>query len=187
MIIYSIYKFVNKINGKVYIGFTNNPKRRKSCHKHLAQFRKTKSLFHKAIRKYGLENFHWQIIYQSKDKDHCKNVMEKFFIKENNSISPKGYNITPGGDGGILYEKVLQRMLTNNPGKTKESLDKKTSVIQAKNIITGETLIVKNRKTFAEQNDIPYTSIGWALQHNKTLKNVWLIYNASKRISMLDD
>ena len=72
-------------------------------------------------------------------------------------------------------------MLTNNPGKTKESLDKKTSVIQAKNIITGETLIVKNRKTFAEQNDIPYTSIGWALQHQKTLKNGWHFSYIKKR------
>jgi group I intron endonuclease len=181
MIIYSIYKFVNKINGKVYIGFTKNPNRRKSCHKHLAQFKKTKSPFHKAIRKYGIENFDWQIIYQSKDEYYCKNVMEKFFIKENDCISPKGYNVTPGGDGGILYEKVLQRMLNNNPGKTKDSLEKKTSVIQAKNIITNETLIIKDRKLFSEEKNIPYPSIGWAIQNKKTLKNGWQFTYLKKR------
>jgi group I intron endonuclease len=181
MIIYSIYKVVNRVNGKVYIGYTNNFNRRKSCHKHLALVKKSNGLFHKAIRKYGMENFEWSIIYQSKDKHYCKNVMEKNFIKENNCRMPYGYNITPGGDGGILYEKTLQRMINDNPGKTKESLFKKTSKILAKNVKTKEVFIVENRKEFSEQKQIPYPSIGWAIQNNKILKSGWKFSYLRKR------
>lgn len=181
MIIYSIYKVVNRVNGKVYIGYTDNFNRRKSSHKHHALVKKSNVIFYKAIRKYGMENFDWTIIYQSKDKNHCKNTMEKFFIKENNCRIPNGYNITPGGDGGILYEKTLQRMINDNPGKTKDALMKKTSVIVAKNTITKEIIVVENRKKFAEDKNIPYPSIGWALQHNKTLQNGWQFSYVKKR------
>jgi group I intron endonuclease len=181
MIIYSIYKVVNTINGKIYIGYTNNFNRRKSCHKHLSLVKNSNSIFYKAIRKYGMDSFDWSIIYQSKDKNHCKKTMEKFFINENNSRIPNGYNITPGGDGGILYEKTLQRMINDNPGKTKESLTKKTSTIVAENVITKEVVVVKNREDFSKQKNIPYTSIGWAIQNNKTLKNGWKFSYLKKR------
>jgi group I intron endonuclease len=181
MIIYSIYKVVNRVNGKVYIGYTDNMNRRKSSHKHLSLVKKSKGIFHKAIRKYGMENFDWSIIYQSKDKNHCKNTMEKFFIRENNCRIPNGYNVTPGGDGGLICEKTLQRMINDNPGKTKESLLKKTSIIIAENMITKEVITVENRKDFSKQKGIPYTSIGWAIQHNKTLKNGWKFSYLKKR------
>jgi group I intron endonuclease len=181
MIIYSIYKVVNTINGKVYIGYTNNFNRRKAAHKHNALKNKENVLFYKAIRKYGFENFQWEIIYQSLDKNHCINVMEKFFIEQHCSLSPKGYNITPGGEGGILYEKTLIRMLNENPGKTKESLEKKTSIIQAKNLKTNSIMIVGDRKKFSRDNNIPYSSIGWAIQNGKVLGETWEFSYVKKR------
>jgi len=181
MIIYSIYKVVNKVNGKVYIGYTNNFKRRKSCHLHLALVKKTGEFFYKAISKYGKENFHWEIIYQSKDKNYCKNIMEDYFIREYDCMSPKGYNTVPGGGGGILYEKTLHRMIHNNPGKIKSSLIKKTSTIKVQNILTKQETIIKNRKKFAEENNIPYSSIGWAIQNGKILHNKWQFLYVKKR------
>jgi group I intron endonuclease len=171
MIIYSIYKVVNKVNGKVYIGFTNNFNRRKACHLHLSGY--SFNLIHKAIKKYGKDSFEWEIIYQSKDKKHTLKTMESYFIEMYNSMSPTGYNICPGGGGGILYEKTKKRMLENNPGKTKKALEAKTSIIIAYNSNTKQRVLVENRKKFAEENDIPYSSIGWAIQNNKTLKNGW--------------
>jgi len=179
MIIYSIYKIVNKVNGKVYIGFTNNFNRRKSCHIHLSEY--SKNLIHKSIRKYGKDCFEWEIIYQSKDKEHTLKKMENYFIQEYNSLHPFGYNLCPGGGGGILYEKVRQRMLKKNPGKTEESIEAKSSIIIAHNILTNQELLVNNRKDFAEQHNIPYTTIGWAIQHNKTLKNGWSFSYVKKR------
>lgn len=95
MIIYSIYKFVNTINGKIYIGFTNDADRRLIEHK--SNYIRIKNKFYNAIRKYGWSCFQFEIIYQSLDGEHCLKQMEPYFIKENNSFK-SGYNSTTGGD-----------------------------------------------------------------------------------------
>ncbi len=99
MIIYSIYKCVNKINGKVYIGFDSNWPKRKTSHNYISSSNKSKhSSFHQAIRKYGWNNFEWEILYQSKDRNHTLKIMEPYFIQEYNSYKC-GYNRTKGGEG----------------------------------------------------------------------------------------
>lgn len=124
MIIYSIYKSVNKINGKVYIGFDSQWPKRKREHK--SSSKKLKNKFYNAIRKYGWENFDWQVIYQSTDGNHTLNVMEQYFITEHDSFH-KGYNSTLGGDGALGLkspmcgkkhsEKTKQYLSEINSGK----------------------------------------------------------------------
>ena len=99
MSIYTIYKSTNLINFKSYIGFTKNFDKRIS--EHLKSANKSNLFFHNAIRKYGAENFSWEIIYQSKDYFHTKNVMETYFILEYRTFidSGNGYNMTMGGEG----------------------------------------------------------------------------------------
>jgi group I intron endonuclease len=98
MIIYSIYKCVNSINGKVYIGIDKNWPTRRYAHKSKAKLNNGFA-FHSAIRKYGWNNFVWEIIYQTKDYEHLKQ-MEVHFINEHNSFL-KGYNQTLGGEGTL--------------------------------------------------------------------------------------
>jgi group I intron endonuclease len=109
MNIYSIYKVTNKSNGKVYIGFASNLTKRKYRHKHYSLVKKVTNHFYTAIRKYGWNNFDWEIIYQTKDKQYCLNVMEKFFIEEYRSYigfdDCFGYNMTLGGDGALGNHK----------------------------------------------------------------------------------
>ena len=105
MSIYSIYKSVNRINGKVYIGIDKNWPGRRYAHKSKAKHN-TGFHFHKAIRKHGWENFEWSVLYQTKDDEHVKE-MEKFFIQEYNSFV-KGYNQTIGG-GGTLGKKQSEK------------------------------------------------------------------------------
>lgn len=97
--IHSIYKFVNQINGKVYIGYTIHPERRLYEHKNKSKF--FSSAFYDAINKYGWNNFTFEIIYQSLDGEHCLNTMEEYFIKKYQSHVNEGlgYNMTYGGDG----------------------------------------------------------------------------------------
>jgi group I intron endonuclease len=96
MNIYSIYKATNKINSKVYIGIDKNWPTRKYAHKSRAKH-DTGFHFHKAIRKYGWDNFDWEIIYQTDDYDDLK-LNEIKFISQYNSFV-EGYNKTFGGDG----------------------------------------------------------------------------------------
>lgn len=107
MSIYSIYKVVNKVNGKVYIGYTNDFFVRIKNHKNSSK--NPKSIFHKAIKKHGFENFDWFIIYQSKDKKHTLQQMEKYFISEYNSMIPYGYNTCKGGGGGTVSEMGIKK------------------------------------------------------------------------------
>jgi group I intron endonuclease len=100
MSIYSIYKCVNKINNKVYIGFDSKWPARKNSHK--AKYKKYNFKFYRAICKHGWENFEWYLLYQSKDLDYTLNVMESHFITEYNSFK-SGYNSTTGGEGRIGF------------------------------------------------------------------------------------
>ena len=101
----TIYKATNKITGKSYIGFDSSWPNRKRKHKINSISREGK--FYDSIRKHGWDNFVWEIIYQSEDKEHCLNVMEPLFIKENNSFH-NGYNMTEGGEGcfGATSNKI---------------------------------------------------------------------------------
>lgn len=96
MNIYSIYKCVNKINGKVYIGFDSNWPSRKNSHKSI--YKKSNFKFHRSILKHGWDNFEWSVIYQSQDCDYTLKMMEPYFITEHDSFK-FGYNSTIGGEG----------------------------------------------------------------------------------------
>jgi group I intron endonuclease len=104
MNIYSIYKVVNILNGKIYIGFTSNYNYRKKSHKKSITNPKYKSIFHNALRKYGWNNFEWSIIFQSKNKNFCQSIMEPHFIQEYCSFGKNGYNMTRGGEGRLGYK-----------------------------------------------------------------------------------
>lgn len=114
MIIYSIYKVVNKINGKVYIGFDSNWPNRQKTHYYKSSSNKASHFhFHHAIRKHGWNSFDWEIIYQSKDKEHTLKIMEPFFIEQYDSFE-NGYNQTLGGEGsfGKLQSEKNKKFLS---------------------------------------------------------------------------
>lgn len=93
-----IYIIKNKINGKMYIGkTTKNLEERKKEHLS-SKFEYTHSLIHRAIEKYGSDNFDFSILKECSSSEEL-NESEIFFIKEFDSIK-KGYNIGSGGDGG---------------------------------------------------------------------------------------
>jgi group I intron endonuclease len=107
-----IYKVTNKINNNVYIGKTIKSLSNRKW-KHI--YRSTKEnypdiYFHNALRKYGSENFEWDIIHRTNNEDHL-NELEKFYIKFYRAKG-KIYNMTDGGEGGgsnpcnIIREKI---------------------------------------------------------------------------------
>lgn len=87
-----IYKVTNKVNGKVYIGQSVDIGRRWRQH----MTAEDDIYFHKAIQKYGVENFEWEVIEKCKKKD--LDEREIYWIEYYDSFN-KGYNCTKGGDG----------------------------------------------------------------------------------------
>lgn len=98
----SIYKIQNKTNGKCYIGFSSkNYKRRWKSHikggSHCIAI-------NAAIALYGVDNFIFEVICQSKDAKYLLTEMEPYFIKKYDSFGPNGYNLTEGGEGVLGYK-----------------------------------------------------------------------------------
>ena len=95
-----IYKVVNKINGKSYIGQTiDTPEKRwiGHCNKNS----NCKFLKH-AIQKYGKKEFLVTIletlVYEDKAEVKIRlNALEKELIEKHKTLAPNGYNLLPGG------------------------------------------------------------------------------------------
>lgn len=100
-----IYVYRNKINKKCYVGQTIHPENRHKAHIRSANDGDN-SKFHRALRKYGLDNFDYFVACKiNASPEYLKrslNSLEKFYINFYNSFE-NGYNMTEGGDGTRLF------------------------------------------------------------------------------------
>ena len=100
-----IYMIINNINGKKYIGKSVDLKRRLKSHQvdtfnpNSAEFN---TVIHKAIRKYGLNNFTFSIIEECKEEN--LDSREIYWIKEHGTYGG-GYNMTYGGEGKLKINR----------------------------------------------------------------------------------
>lgn len=104
-----IYKYTNKINNKIYIGQTIRPLEVR--HKrHLKDSEHDNLYFHRALRKYGEENFTLEVIEDNIEKDKL-DEREIYWIKYYNSfyLNGKGYNMTEGGKWGNAPRKLSDK------------------------------------------------------------------------------
>lgn len=83
-----IYKIENLLNNKIYIGQSIHIEKRWQEHCKAS----THSLIAKAIKKYGKENFSFQILEEVSDITEL-NSLESKYIQQFNSLIPNGYNI----------------------------------------------------------------------------------------------
>jgi len=116
MKIYSIYKITNKITSNSYIGFSGNYKERwRKEYFSIKPDKQYKRHILKSICKNGIDNFIFEVIYQSKDYEHTINIMEPYFINEYNTLI-NGYNERNGGGGtrtGILNSEEVKQQISN--------------------------------------------------------------------------
>ncbi len=103
-----IYKITNKINGKYYIGKSNNIKRRWKAHRYPSD----DMPIHRAIKKYGNQNFEIEVIEQCAQE--LLEEREIYWIKQFDGYNDKNcYNATAGGDGASHPVKLSQEDVLN--------------------------------------------------------------------------
>ena len=71
------------------------------------------------MNKYGINNFSFEIIEECKKNELSEK--EKYWINYYNSISPNGYNLTKGGDGGNTYQYRTEKQMEETKRKISEA------------------------------------------------------------------
>lgn len=89
-----IYKIENKLSHKCYIGQSTNIEKRWKEHKRAALYYDCQTYIHRAIKKYGIKNFDFQIVELCNKED--LNKKEEYWIKQLDTFN-NGYNCTTGG------------------------------------------------------------------------------------------
>lgn len=131
-----IYKIVNLVNHKVYIGQTIRGLRER-WRQHVYNARHGSDYaIHAAIRKYGEDNFELEIIDTADDRDELDSK-EIYWIQVYNSMSPNGYNLCSGGKTPrmtpeIRYKLSGENHWTRNRSFSNETLKKKHDALYRK-------------------------------------------------------
>jgi group I intron endonuclease len=140
-----VYRAINIKNGKQYIGYTTRclDERKKE---HLYKSRSNSSnhyyyLFKQAIRKYGIDSFKWEILETCTSVEECC-IKEIYYIDKYKTISPNGYNLTIGGNGGIQSKETKL--------KISESVKKYWQINKEKNSLVSASK--ETRKEWAKKS-----------------------------------
>ena len=140
---YTIYKTTNVVNGKFYIGKhqTKNIK-----DNYLGSGKRLKF----AIKKYGIENFHKEILFVCESEKHM-NTLEKILVVPDPELN---YNLCDGGKGGFGYinsKLNLTEVRIKNLQKTRSSETIKKATSHSSETMKRshkEGKITHDRKTF---------------------------------------
>ncbi|KYD28159.1 NUMOD3 domain-containing DNA-binding protein [Geobacillus stearothermophilus] len=155
-----IYKITNKLNGKIYIGQTV-----RTLEERIEEYkRKRRTAIERAIQKYGIENFNFEVIDTAETPEEL-NEKEIKWIKHFNCIHPNGYNLCEGGGNTKGYKHKEE-------SKKKMSKSKKGRFIGENNPFFGKTHSEETRKRWSEQRKGRVLSDEWRkkLSENNAFK-----------------
>lgn len=135
---YFIYITTNKINNKKYVGLCSMKK------DNWESYLGSGKLLHRAIKKYGKENFERQIIQYCDTIEEAIQVERKFILDNECHLKENWYNIavgftTQGSKGKKQTEKhklAMQKLLTGVPKS--EEMRKKQSQTRKERIKEGK-------------------------------------------------
>lgn len=144
----TIYKIVNKVNNKIYIGqTTKTAEQRLERHKKDARGGSDMAL-HRAMRKHGENNFKTSVLVSNINTREELNMIEEQYILKYNSFNKDiGYNVALGGYSGknnrLLEIEDIDKIvdLLKNTNLTFNEIGSKfnISLSAVSNINTGKT------------------------------------------------
>ena len=131
-----IYRIINKLNNKVYIGQSKDISRRYKEHFSKRYCFSCKDHLHYSMLHYGFENFTFEILKETYDLDYW----EKFLIQIHNSCNPDfGYNLTTGGNFGtrrkddFIYTDEIRQKMSKKALERWENINERENIIEAQN------------------------------------------------------
>lgn len=116
------YLLTNKTSNKKYVGITSCWLGKRVARHIKDAERASLTLLHRAIRKYGIENFSKEILVKAKNYQELREIEKNKIAELKTHYTEGGYNLTFGGDGGntLLNPEVKKRH--------KENLDKTATI-----------------------------------------------------------
>lgn len=133
-----IYAITNDVNHKSYVGLHAGSGLRKRWKNHLsAALAGEGSILYNAIRKYGSANFHVTAIWSGHISPEKLKMLERYYIRCFQTMSPNGYNLTEGGDGSFgfkhseEYKQSMRGRIVTNSTRQKMSLLHKGKTISS--------------------------------------------------------
>jgi group I intron endonuclease len=176
-----VYKAVNKINGKTYVGSTiYSLDKRKQGHRYSMFHAKNKSMFHKALCKYGWDAFTWSVLCEAKTEIELRELEAKY-IKTLDTYN-SGYNLTYGFDNtttGYKFSEEQKRKMgkqrkgigNGNYGKKWTDEQKQNASIRQQNNHKHLTGNYNPSKKQDVRNKISMSNMG----SGNGMSKVWLI------------
>lgn len=104
-----IYRIFNKIDGKSYIGQTQNTFEKRYLNYKWWESPSNDYLVN-ASKKYGIENFEIEILKDDIDNLEDLNKYESFFAEKYNSYRPNGYNIRGCGNNRFVDDELKKQL-----------------------------------------------------------------------------
>jgi group I intron endonuclease len=109
----AVYMIKNTINGKRYIGQTNQPEIRQR--QHMKAWSRCLALAG-AVKAHGPEAFHFRVLAVGMNRSEADDI-ERAMIARLGTIAPHGYNLTEGGEGGRPTPEGCLKISISKKGK----------------------------------------------------------------------
>lgn len=166
-----IYVITNKINGKQYVGKTENTidERWREHKQDYKKERCEKRPLYDAMLKYGIDNFEIKELEYLKEGGKLLSDRETYWIEKLGTYGSNGYNATKGGDGKTLYNhqeiiKLYQKIGTII-GVSKE-LGCGIDIIRK--VLNSNNINVEERKNSSKAREIEQYSLSGELLNTFT-------------------
>lgn len=104
-----LYRITNQLSGKIYIGQSNNPEYRWKQHKYDSQRTEPIQYIHRAIAKYGIANFVFEVIAGCKTQEDVDFTEDQLIEQYESRNKDKGYNLKAGGSHGAHSEETKEK------------------------------------------------------------------------------
>lgn len=180
-----IYKIINKINNKEYIG------KHKTINVNDG-YMGSGTAIKKAIQKYGKKNFHKEILFIFTNEE-LMNEKEKELVTEEYCNSYYTYNMSVGGKGGFSYinrqglnntdevkkkkSETLQKYWTDNKKKQKSKDMIEYNKINGKDRYVSATKSRYNNQDFKKKFDEKMSSVNKNIEKRnragESIKKLW--------------